>query len=640
MILGALALAACPEDPQPEPPTPGLDPVERRAAFVWSIGDPATLDADADTAIRALMPSGVLASGDAAPDLGADPATGPAADVLAWAMGVSAEIPLSLGASIAPLPDVLPTACFDPTDPDGDPALAAQRDGLIAFLEAWPDLVDVLIDPGAGAPYWDVSCTCTPCDGVDAAALGDRFEVLWTLLRPEIVARQRLEWWWHNAPDAVAATSTLDPTLPRLSLDSALDDGIADVQIPVRARATRGVDSVWAPIDDRLEDGAVRQVAGSLDLAVSRHGPTDAVLIDAADLQDRMRRERARGVTAWFAAVDGPGRRAHGSLEEGAAVVAHGIFRTFGAEAYELLQAWTPERFDLTPEGTAATVLATALGDSGRALDLATHPLGVAVADLASGTPGALPLTYADPSLHDPAWAERVARLASPDLQTIIDTHQWVMEGSIASSEALNNVNTAAADLGAADEQLLRRRFRTLDFAVRAWGRIVLADVTLRALGQGLDEPLLTAWLADDAAALVSLADDIDAALAAGEIADARPVVTANLRLIADQLDLAAAGAVAAERGFPVLYRLRHDFTDGRTNYRWGVAPPSIGWVERGSSWPVYDDESDTGDGPATWWTAWQNGLAADTRVTWRACAESDDGVRVCSSDRVLWTPP
>ncbi len=587
----------------------------------------------------------MVAADTARPTLSGDPTVGPAAEVLTWAASLAGQLPLSLGVEIGPLADDVVTACFDPSNATGDPALAASRDGLLAFLEAWPDVVDVVLDPSGGATYWDIECTCTPCDGLDAPALGARYEVLWRMLSAEIVARQRIGWWWHNAPDTVGAGSTLPDDAPRSSLDAALDDGVADLQIPQRAGATRGGDSVWGPIDDRLDDGALRQVAGSLDLAVSRHGPTDAVLLDPVDIQDRLRRERARGVLAWFAAVDAPGRRAHGRLEEANAIVAHQIFREFGAESNQVLREWVVERFGLTPETTAADSLADGLAGTGRALDLATHPLGIGVSDLAAGVPASLPLSYGDPSRFDAAWADRVARLAAPDLQTIIDVNQWVREGAIAASEALAAINLAAPDMTASDEQLLRRRIRTLDFAVRGWGLVVLADVTLRALDQGLDEPRLASWLADDLASMATLANDVDAAVATGEIADPFPVSTANLRAIAAQLDAIVGGAVPEARGFPVLFRLTHDFANSRTNFRWGVSPPAIGWVERGSEWPVYDDSSDHGDGPATWWTGWQNGLAADSRVTWRACAEIEEtaeveGVVVCSSDHALWTPP
>mgnify|MGYP000005541413 FL=1 len=623
----------CPEESLQEPPTPGLDPIERRAALIWAVSQPDTLDSAADAAALEYGPTGVIASGAARADLAADPASGPTAAVLSWAGSVNPAF--SLGVEVAPLPFGTATVCFDPADPAGDPALAGLRDGLITFLEAWPAVFEVVLDPAAGAPFWAVDCTCTPCDGLDATSLGQRYEVAWRLAQSEIAARQRIGWWFHNGPARAAeATPPLD------ALDAALDGGVGDLQIPVRAPATLGVDSVWAPTADRLADGAVRQVAGELDLAVSRHGPTDAVLIDAVDLQDRMRRERALGVVAWFAKVDAPDRRAHGTLEEASLAMAHSLFREFGAEARDVLGDWVAERFGLTPEGTAADGLADALAVSGRALDVATHPLGLAVLGLEAGIPGALPLSYEDPSDLDPAWAERVARLANPELQTLIDVNQWTQEGALATSHLLTAINTAAPELSAADEGLLRRRARTLDFAVRGWGFVVRADVTLRALEQGLDEPGLSGWLADDALSMNTLADDVDAAHAAGEIDDPFPVDTANLRAIATALTGATAGAAAVDRGFPVIYRLSHDFANDRTNYRWGVSPQSIGWVERGSAWPVYDDTSDVGEAPATWWTAWQNGLAADLRVTWRACAETPDGLRVCSSDQVLWTPP
>lgn len=636
LLLAAVLAAGCdpatPEGPVP----PELDPVERYSLLLWSLSDPASTVGDAADTVAELRPSGILVGGAAAATLDAPPAPESATGrLLTWAAGLDPALGLSIGVEVPLLPGAPAEACFDPASPTADPSVAALRDGLGALIDAWPAITDVMPAPQSSVPYWDVSCTCTPCDGVDAAGMAARHEVLWEVAWTEVAQRQRQTWWWHQAPDTVSGGAPAEtPTLPRQSLDLALAG--VDETVPVRAPAGRGTGGPWAPRDPILLDSD-RLVVGSLDVAGAAWGPTDALLLQAPDLYAQMREERARGITAWVASVDGGGRSALGTLEEADLRVVERAYRDPGADPNDLLGDVLATRFGLTEDDGDS--LARALIDSGHGLALATHPLGVPSVGVGGPIPAALPLEYEDPSAFDGSWSGRVALLAAPDLSTLAQVNQWAMEGALTASLGLGVINQLDEALAPADADLLRRRVRSTDFAARAWGRIALADVTLRAREQGFEDGRVAGWLADDAQRLSLLADEVETALAEGAIVDAYPVVPANLRAIADQL-LGAVGAVeAVERDFPVLYRARHDFLDGRINYYWTVTPPGNGWVERGTSWPVYDDMSSVGEDTATWWHAWTTGVPSDTKVVWRPCTESDDGLVVCGSDRVLWTP-
>ena len=636
LLLAAAPAVGCEPATSEGPTPPELDPVERRSLLLWALSDPASTGGDAADTVAELRPSGILVGGDAAATLdGVPTADSPTGQLLAWAAGLDPSLGLSLAIETALLPGAPTEACFDPADPTADPAVAALRDQLGALLDAWPAVTDVMPDPLASAAYWDVACTCTPCDGLDAAGMASRHDVLWDVAWTEVAQRQRQTWWWHRAPDTVTAGAPeATPLLPRQALDLALS-GVDDT-VPVRAAAGRGTGGPWAPNDPIIRD-VDRLVVGSLDVAGAAWGPTDALLLQAPDLYAQMREERAWGITAWVAAVDGNGRSALGALEEADLRVVERAYRDPGADPNELLGDVLATRFGLVEEDGDA--LARTLIDSGHALALATHPLGIPIRGVGGPIPGALPLEYEDPSAFDGTWADRVALLATPDLSTLAQANQWATEAALTASLGLGTLNQLDEDMDPADVALLRRRLRTTDYAARAWGRIALADVTLRAHEQGFDAGRTAGWLAEDAVTLAFLADEVDTALADGAILDAYPVVPANLRAIADQITAVVGAAEPVERDFPVLYRSRHDFLDGRINYYWTVTPPGNGWVERGTAWPVYDDMSSVGEDTATWWHAWTTGVPSDTKVVWRPCTESESGLVVCGSDRVLWTP-
>ncbi|MCO4772203.1 MAG: hypothetical protein KDA24_19370 [Deltaproteobacteria bacterium] len=635
-----LTLGAC-EPATPQGPTPPvLDPIEREALLVWRVTDATrSLGPAASAAVAEMRPNGILAGGSAGAWLSGDGDNPALAQVLTWALDAqdATGVPLTLGVETPMLPGEVAQACFDPSDPTADPALAAIQTGMISLLEAWPEIASVMPDPTLDSRYWEVECTCTPCDSTDAAGMSSRARVLWSTALEEIAVRQRDAWWWHHAPDTIdEGAPETTPALPRQSLDLLLADAIGP-QVPLRAAAGRGGAGPWAPVDPVLASSSERRVAGSLDVAAAAYGPTDALLLSPLDVYAQMREERSRGVTAWFAEVDGGGRTAVGTLEQLDLKLVERAFRSPSSAPAEVFAEAVAERLALDEED--ARFMGRALSETGHALDLATHPTGVPIAGYGGPIPAALPLQFDSPAVFDGAWQDRVDALLSPDLDALRAVNQWAMEAALATSVALGELNTQQERLDPVDEALLRRRLKTTDFAVRAWGRLAVADSTLRALDAGYDEPRLAGWLADDIITLEFLADEVDGAVASGAIADPHPVVSGNLRAIADQLRGSAGPAEALARDFPVLYRARHDFVDGRVNYYWTVNPPGKGWVERGTSWPAYDEMSDVGEDDATWWHAWTTGVPSDTKVTWRACTETLDGASVCSSDRVLWTP-
>ena len=642
LLAGALGVTACEPATPNIPETPGLDPVERDALLYWTVSDPArSLGPAATDAVDRLRPNGVLAVGDASAWLTEDPtAENPSLTaVLEWIAATSESTgqSLALGVEVPLLPGSVADACFDPSDPTADPSVAELRDGLVALLEHWPEVSAVMPNPVGDTAFWDVSCTCTPCDGTDASSMAERAGLLWGVAQQEIAVRQRTAWWWHNAPDTLGqGAPDGDQALPRQAMDLVLN-GDVDPLVPVRALPGRGVGGPWAPVDSVLARSTERRIAGSLDVASSGYGPTDALLLNPLDLYAQFREERSQGVTAWFAQVDGGGRTALGTLEEMDLRLVESAFRDPTTDPYELLSEALQDRFGLDEED--GRFLGRMLGEIGHAMGLATHPLGIPIVGAGGPTPASLPLAYESPATFDGAWTERVQAVTQPDQDALVQANQWAMEAALTTSAAIGELNTVQERLLPVDEALLRRRLKTLDFAVRAWGRLALADITLRAYENGSQDSSLPGYLAYDALTLDLLADEVDGAVASGAILDPYPVVTANLRAVADQLAAAAAGAEAQSRDFPVLYRARHDFVDGRLNYYWTVTPPGIGWVERGVSFPAYDETSSIGTEDATWWHSWTTGVPADTKVTWRACTESDSGQVVCSSDRVVWTP-
>lgn len=634
-LLGSGCVPAIPDGPVP----PGLDPVERQALMMWTVSDPAlSLGEAAFDLVDELRPSGIVAAGAASPSLvsgGENPA---AVHVLAWTREtLAAGIPLSLVVETPLLPGAVTEACFDPSDASADPTVAAFGAELALLLDAWPEITGVMPDGTRTTPYWDVACTCTPCDSTDAAGMANRHRTLWSVAAEEVSLRQRELWWWHNAPDsAVEGAPEEAPNLPGQVLDLLLADDL-DVQTPLRAPSGRGMPSPWAPVDPVLEESSLRRVAGSVDVSGSQYGPTDALLFFSLDVYAQLRSERARGVGAWFVQLDGGGRTAVGGLEELDLFVIERAFRDPTAVPSELLTGALEELYGL--EEDEAYQFGRALQDTGHALALATHPMGIPIVGVDQGTPSSLPLTYDNPGAFDSAWTARFESLSNPGLDAIVQVNQWAKEAALTSSVAIGALNSVEDLLSPDEVVLLRRRIKTLDFAARAWGRLALADVTLRAFDGGFDDERLLSWLSEDIVTLDFLADEVETSLAAGTLVNAFPVIPANLRSVAQQLRVVVGSTLNVARDFPVLYRARHDFENGRVNYYWTVTPPGVGWVERGTTFPEYTEESDRGEESAAWWHAWNVSVPSDTKITWRPCTESPEGLAVCGSDRVLWTP-
>jgi len=637
--LAAVLIAGCQPAIPDEPVPPGLSPVEQQALMIWTVSDPAlTVGERASSLIGELRPNGIVASGDAAPTLVSGEENALAADVFAWVRGtINTGVPLALMAEIPLLPGSAPEVCFDPASPTADPAIAALGDELALMFDAWPELSALLPDPTRTSPYWEVDCTCTPCDSTGVSGMADRHRTLWSVVVEQVGLRQRDLWWWHQAPGSVLEGAPEGaPDLPRQVLDLMLE-GDVGVDTSIRAPSGLGMSSPWSSAHPVLEQSAVRGVAGSLDASGSTYGPTDALLLFPLDLYAQLRSERSLGVSSWFVELDGGGRSVVGGLEEFDLRMIERAFRDPATSPSEFLVTALEDRYGLGED--EAYQFGRALQDTGHALALATHPMGISIIGVDQGTPASLPLSYDSPAVFDGAWLARTEALSNPDLDTIVQVNQWSKEAALTSSAAIGALNSVEDLLSPEDAGLLRRRLKTLDFAVRAWGRLALADVTLRAFEGGLSDERLLSWLSEDIVTLDYLADEVDTSLSAGTIADAFPAIPANLRSVADQLRAVVGTTSNVARDFPVLYRSRHDFQNGRVNYHWTVTPPGVGWVERGTMFPEYTEESDRNEETASWWHAWNVGVPADTKITWRPCTESPEGLVVCGSDRILWTP-
>lgn len=619
----ALLLGGCDEPSQP-PGTPldDLEPIPRTSSLVWEVEDAESLAGPGAALLEVVRPSALLATGPSAPGL--DDAAAEAVLDAAAAAGVRGAVAPPL------LPAGLTEACFDPADPLGDPGLVAARDAFIAFLDRRPDASEVVLDPRLGARWWEVSCTCTACDDVGAVGQAQRAEMAWDLLAVEAAERGRAAWWWH---DAAGEDPGADP-VARASLDLAVEG--LDERTPLRVSRTLGPERLWGPAEPATDRAIDHRTNSTIELLAPRFGATDALLLYAPSHAARMRGDRARGVTGWFLGMDGGGRAVAGSLLELDAAVVAAVFRDPTLEGDEALEAAVAERFGLEPDDAA--LLAEALAGTGRALSLATSPHGVPLADVDLGTPASLPLAWEDPSRFDALWAERVADVAAGNDRAQLQGNQWVEEGRALVARAQLVVNQLA--LAPADAELLRSSLLSLELAVRSWGRLALADLALRGLdgGSTADPARIRGWLAADAAELVTVAELADVALASGQVSSLAPVVPDNLRAVAQQITAVAAGAPPSARGFPVLTALSSRASVGRLDWTWNVDPAGPGWVELGETWPSYPDTSDRGEEDATSWEAWRTGVPVDTRITWRACTETPDGVTVCSSDHEAWT--
>lgn len=601
--LALLLLAGCTPDPEP-PSQPPLQPVEREADLFWSIDEALPPGFDAAT----LQPTAILLGAGAAPMLTGDldlAFEDRLTSLAAAAPGVA------LGLTLPTLPAEVPTElCFDPLSPTSDEFLRARQDALIALLQGHESITTTVVDASAGTPLDSVLCFCTPCESTGPFGQAQRISAVWTLLAHGTREGGATPWMWDHDPDGGDGEA----------LDIFREDLHPETDLRLRAGA-RASTSPWAPDPGAVQDGSWRRVAVDFDVTAAHLGPVAITLVDAHSLVDRVRRHRLSGVETWFLQL---GDSSLGAPAEVA--MAHSLFLDFAATPEELLAEWIEGQWSIGPSTAEGAALLSALGSTRRALELATHPLGIAVEDAALGVPGAGPVVWVDPG--DPAWDERFAATSAPGQVDLIQAHQWLWEGVAMAEAAQASFEIAAPALPQGDAIELRRQFDLLLLATRSWARRLDAEFALSFGGPGIG------WSLGDADALDELATTADATPT-----DTFPVHGDALREAAAWIRETAGAGVAAERPFPVIKNVRFDFIEDRTNVRWRVTPAGTGWSERGSGWPDYPETSAVGAQEASEWTAWVRQLAANTRFTFRACSEAA-GFTVCSADNVLWTPP
>jgi hypothetical protein len=603
LLLSLLALVAC--SPEPEPPTrPPLQPVEREADLYWTVDGPLPAGFDA----AALRPAAIVLGPDAAPALDG---LGEAAFEAALASLQAAAPGVALGFTLPMLPEDAPNElCFDPVSPTSDEFLRARQDALLALLQGHEAIDTVVVDPATGTRVDDVLCFCTPCESTGPFGQAQRLSAAWSLLSDGTRDAGATPWMWDHDPSGADAEA----------LDVLRTDLHPETSLRVRAGA-RHFESPWTPDPGAVLDGGWRRVAADVDVTASHQGPLSVALLDAWGLVDRVRRQRLSGVETWFLQL---GAGAPGALAE--ASMAHALFLDFDATPEHLLAGWIQERWGIDASTIEGAALADAIGSTRRALDLATHPLGIAVEGAHLGVPGAGPVTFLDPV--DPAWAARFAGTQVPGQQDLLQAHQWLYEGVALAEAAVADLEVAVPALPPGDAVELRRQLDLLLLATNAWARRLDAEFALKFGGPGV------AWALDDADALDDLALTADAVPTA-----TFPVDGDTLREAAAWIRETAGPGTAASRPFPLITDVRFDFVDDRTNVRWHVSPGGTGWSERGSVWPDYPESSAVGEQDASEWTAWVRQLPANTRTTFRACSNSA-GFSVCSADNVLWTPP
>jgi hypothetical protein len=629
LSLCTAAVLGC--DTNTTPPTPPpIDPVVRIAGMGFVVHDAAALARALDTRGR-YRPTGIVLAGQLAPilDGGPETATVAALDTLVAALGEDRSV--LIGVQVAALgPDVPETLCFDPSNPTADATLAGRSAALATLLEARPELDEVTIDLAAGVAPWDITCTCTPCDSLGAAGQAARLDAVYGAFELALDDHGRTGWWG----DALTVSS------PEYDLNDVMAAALrsgrgADAR--VRASGHRGAPHRWAPDNPTLEDGIRRDVAADLDLCGDAYGATDALLLFPHRLHDRIRYDRQRGVVAWFADTDCSPRTAWDGLAEANIGFVSRLFRELSVTPDVLVLDWTADRFGLDPELEETVLLAAALGNTGRAMELATHPLGLEVAALSEGV-RELPLSYADPRAWDGRWSERWEQITFPGQGDLVSIHQWGAEGTDLAAAAFDAVQAASELLRSDDFAILQSQILALSHHTRAWRLVIGADVALK-VWQEVPTEDVASWLRHDADSLEELADQVEAALGAAQVLPSPHSDPEALRAVALQLRLAVGPGEAVDRPFPAITEVGATFEEERVNVRWTLRPAGIGWWERGAGWPgEYADSSSVGTSPATFWHGWTGSLDSQIRVPYRACGEVE-GVPVCSSDRVLWTP-
>ena len=432
-ILPALSCDELPAPPEPEP----LAPVLRVTELHWVVRDaaPESLDLYAEAALDAAA-TGLTLGGELAPALPSDGSPENPALVAGLSAALSALTEggpeLALGVEVAALGSDAPeTLCFSPAEPESDPYLVTRSAALEAVLQAHPEITSLSVDLAAAPAPWDVDCSCADCEGGGASAQAARLVASFGALERAAQGFGLTPWWWDRlqspGSDGLNASSVMDTALTELRPES---------ELRVRVAPVRGQGGPWASPNPRLSDGLSRPTSVDLDLAGAAYGPTDALILLPRELHDTVMRARQLGATAWFASVDGGGRGILSRPDRANGWFAGELFRNLGARPSELLADWASQEWGIDASSEIGAELVDALDESGRALALTTHPLGLPVRNLDQGL-GTLPLTYVDPRPWSDDWTERWEELGSPTQQTLVDVNQWGSEGVALSQAAL-----------------------------------------------------------------------------------------------------------------------------------------------------------------------------------------------------------
>jgi hypothetical protein len=616
-------LSCTPAAPTRQEP-PELDPVDRRLALGLVVADP-------QSALRAAaLPDGARAPAllFPGPDGGTRTAEAFRADLDALRLALP-EIPVGVGAMVPALPQDGGPWCFDPAALL-DPGLVEHRDQVRVALDGL-GAAFLLVDPWGEQPVWDAACSCVACEGEGLDPTIRRASVAWSALEEAGAGLGVEPWFLADAPDGVPAPgveAALDSWLPREPHDSGLS---------VATPATRGAGGPWAVLEPRAADAQWRRVATWVDLSHDDAGPTQALLVDAVVLADQVRTARRGGAVGAFARVDGELRSARTDWGGANVHVLGWLHQNIDRTPEAALSALVTHRTGLLPDSVGAQATIEALRETGLALDLATHPLGIGVIDRHLGLPSGFPLSFVDPRPWEPAWEDRWTLLHAPSLADLVQIGQWGEEAMDITRRARATLELATPQIAAADAAELGSGLLALDLSVRAWALVVRADATLRHVTANPGEDAL-AWLRSDGAALDALAIEAEQAVQAGSLQTPFPAVPDRLRSLAAAIRVVTGEGAATERGFPRITSMETAWLDGRANLRWRTEPSGSGELWTGVASPVLETQGPSGPGPAAQWDGWLDGLPPATRLVWRACSVVDE-VRVCTADRVLHTP-
>ena len=542
---------------------------------------------------------------------------------------------VGVGAYVPSLPESGGPWCLDPSQAL-DPDYALHRDALAQAIDALP-ISALVIDLGGPYPAWAAPCDCAPCelDTIDSRAR--RAAVAWGALAD--VARDDMAEPWFFPPFPESSRDALAED----AIDQWLTSPPGDEDLAVLTGGTRGPGGAWAHREPRIDDGVWRRTATWFDLSQDRFGPTEALLLCADTLADQVRTARRAGSVGAFGRISGTVRSGWADWDGANLFLLGWLEQNIDRTPEAAVAALVADRTGLVPESPEGGALAEALQQTGLAMELATHPLGITIDGLPSGLPLDWPLSFLDPRPWDPAWEDRWGVLSAPAESDLLQIGQWGEEAVEIAARARGQFEVAAPALDPTVAAGIRSGLLALDLAVRSWSAVVRADAARRVWSAGPGDRTAS-WLRQDAATLDALAAEAEAAVLSGSLTTAFPADPTRLRGLAEALRTLVGAGDQTGRAFPNITEINTSWEGNRAHFRWRATPSASGSLWTGISSPSVDTEGPSGPGPASQWDGWMDGLPSATRLVWRACgivpgSDTAKAVEVCSSDRVLHTP-